>query len=190
MRVFKSSSVNRGGRAGQPATPIQTRAVRKFLCYDPKSPSGLTWLVNRTNGIKAGDRAGRLSHSGYWQVHVLGKLLLCHRVIWALEHGLRTAMFVDHRDGNRENNKIRNLRCATASQNHQNLKLAKNNTTGTTGVYYIKVTGRYKAQRKVRSFIYDLGMFATKQEAAKALSDFDKSVGTDKWRRRHKHGKA
>jgi hypothetical protein len=179
----KAQSSNRGGRPGQSPTPINTKAIRKYLKYDPKSASGLTWLVNRTGGIKAGDRAGRLNRNGYWQVHVLGKSLLCHRVIWALKYGLRTSQFVDHKDGDRSNNRIRNLRIATASQNHQNLKVAKNNTTGVTGVYATKATGRYFAYRKVRGIQYRLGTFSTIAEASSALDAFDKQIGNTRRRK-------
>ena len=65
---------------------------------------------------------------------------------------------IDHIDGNRLNNCIENLREATASQNGQNKKLSKNNTSGIKGVYFTK-WNKWVAQLKINNKIIYLGSF-------------------------------
>jgi HNH endonuclease/AP2 domain len=75
---------------------------------------------------------------------------------------------VDHVDGDRLNNRRSNLRLATRSQNMQNGKLRKDNTSGHKGVVFIKETGKWRAQvaRDGRAMYF--GNYATIEEAIDA----------------------
>ena len=53
---------------------------------------------------------------------------------------------VDHRDGNRLNNKWANLRDATRAENLWNSKRPTTNTTGVKGLSYTVRLSRYEAQ--------------------------------------------
>jgi len=55
---------------------------------------------------------------------------------------------IDHKDGNPSNNRKSNLRNATSQENSCNLKLAENNTSGITGVWYDKSRGQWVAEIK------------------------------------------
>jgi hypothetical protein len=57
---------------------------------------------------------------------------------------------LDHIDGNRSNNKIENLRAATVSQNLQNSKTYKSNTSGIKGVSWEKDRNKWKVQIMLR----------------------------------------
>ena len=74
--------------------------------------------------------------NGYIYVSYDGRRLLAHRVIFAMHHGYWPRQ-VDHIDGDRTNNRIENLRSATAKINAQNRTLRKDNTSGCTGVYQL-----------------------------------------------------
>lgn len=65
------------------------------------------------------------------------KSYLVHRIIFLMHNGYLPEV-VDHIDGNPLNNKIENLRAASLSQNQQNAKLAKTNTSGLKGVHFDK----------------------------------------------------
>lgn len=82
------------------------------------------------------DVAGSLiSSSEYAQVKINKRLYLCHRVVWELHHGeIPPGMFIDHKDGDRFNSNINNLRLATRERNARNAKLRRDNTIGYAGV--------------------------------------------------------
>lgn len=60
-----------------------------------------------------------------------------HRIIWFLFYNDPENYFIDHIDGNPWNNRIDNLRKATATINQRNKKMQANNCTGFTGVKYV-----------------------------------------------------
>ena len=62
-----------------------------------------------------------------------------HRLVsLAFIPNLENKKYVDHINNYKTNNKLENLRWATAQQNQQNSKLSKKNTTGTKGVSFVK----------------------------------------------------
>lgn len=77
---------------------------------------------------------------------------------------------IDHRDGDRLNNRRSNLREATQGQNAKNTRLAKNNTSGFKGVSRT-AEGRWRARITVERKEIRLGVFDTKEEAAAAYDD-------------------
>ena len=89
-----------------------------------------------------------------------------HRVIYFLCTGIDPEeKIVDHIDTNPLNNKISNLRLATHKQNQDNRKKSKNNSSGVTGVIWVKLSKKWRAEiYKDRSRIY-LGLFDNKDEA-------------------------
>ena len=110
-------------------------------------------LVSK-GGYIAGSIAGALQPDGYYTVRVKRKTYPVHRVIFAMLYGYVPDQ-VDHIDGNRGNNRIENLRAATAITNGYNRKNSINNTSGTKGVTWhisnkkwqvrINVDGKRKA---------------------------------------------
>ena len=117
----------------------------EFVYYDPSSPSGLRWKVNRYGAqdrikVKSiGDVAGgHHKIRKYWYVKINGKSYLAHRVIFQLHNPdiLLDDFVIDHVDGNRSNNNIENLRIANPSINSRNMAKRSDNTSGITGVGY------------------------------------------------------
>ena len=73
--------------------------------------------------IKPGDEAGTSSRHAV-DVTIDKIKYRAHRVIWLLIHKKDPGeMMIDHIDGNPHNNKIDNLRVATAKQNQCNQKI-------------------------------------------------------------------
>jgi hypothetical protein len=72
--------------------------------------------------------------------------------------------YVDHRDGDRTNNSLTNLRWVTNQQNTQNQSLSKNNTSGYKGVCFNR--GKWKACIMVDGKHINLGDFEKIEEAA------------------------
>ena len=81
-----------------------------------------------------GKKAGMMAAYGYWRIKVDGYTHFAHRLIYALHNNGVCPDFIDHIDGDHLNNKIENLREATAIQNAQNSKLHVANKSGAKNV--------------------------------------------------------
>lgn len=81
---------------------------------------------------------------------------------------------VDHKDGNTSFNKKCNLRVCSHHQNSCNHKVASNNTTGVTGVTFVKRTNKYMARIKHNQKEIFLGNFDTLEEATKVRKEAEK----------------
>jgi len=75
-------------------------------------------LIHRNSGKSAVIKAGK---KRYERITINGKIQALHRMIYMWHKGYLPAT-VDHIDGNRENNKIENLREVTQQQNCLNKK--------------------------------------------------------------------
>jgi len=113
----------------------------------------------------AGTTAGTPS-KGYVQVRLLGHFIHAHRIIWALVTGEWPTDELDHRNGQRADNRLAdNLRPATRAEQAQNTSLRKDNRSGLTGVWFYKRTGRWAAGIEISDNRHHLGYFDTKEEA-------------------------
>lgn len=142
--------------------------VVRLLRYNPRTGL-LVWRVNRGGSARAGTVAGTLS-KGAIVVRLLGRSYQAHRLIWLYCYGvLPDDLDVDHRDGNPENNRLRNLRIGTRSHNLENQRHARsNNTAGFLGVSFRPCRSKpYRARIQVRGEQICLGEFYTPGEAHK-----------------------
>lgn len=89
-------------------TPDQEiAAITRAVAYDP-----LTGDLRRRVGAgpaKVGDSVGYKSKDGTLHCVIKGKEYLVHRLAWLLTHG-QWPNFLTHLDGNKQNNKLENLR--------------------------------------------------------------------------------
>lgn len=106
--------------------------IEKILSYDPETGI-FTRRIQRSRYF-AGERAGRIHHSGYETLKIEGYYFTAHRVAWLLMTGEWPQDDIDHMDRNRTNNRWSNLRAATREQNSRNSIPKKNNSTGIVGV--------------------------------------------------------
>jgi len=113
---------------------------------------------------KTGDKAGFINDKGYVLVNINKQCIGVHRVVWMMQHGEMPTL-IDHIDGNRQNNRIENLRIADKFGNAQNKKLHKNNTSGIKGVYWHPKANKWRAQIYCYHKKHDLGLFANLEDA-------------------------
>jgi HNH endonuclease/AP2 domain len=140
---------------------LNSEKLKAIYSYDPD-----TGIVIR---IRDGVRAGSEFTCGtdkkrYRRVRVDGRDVSEHRVIWAIVYG-KTPDKIDHRDGDGTNNKLVNLREATLTQNQQNRKLSKSNSTGLKGVSVRKDSNKFFAFIKQNKKTKYLGAYNTAEEA-------------------------
>ncbi len=122
----------------------------------------LTW-----NKRFAGKEVGAKLSNGYLYVNLKKKVMLVHRIIFAMVHGYWPEQ-VDHINHNRVDNRIENLRAATFVSNGQNISLPVDNTSGRIGVYWFRQRGVWYARIKTNGKNHHLGYFAEKSDAIAA----------------------
>jgi|694.fasta_scaffold14904_13 hypothetical protein len=140
----------------------------QLLDYDPETGE-MVWKVRKKGSRGRGKKAGHASH-GYIVVGLTGKRLFGHRIAWFLHYGNLPEQQIDHKDRDRSNNKIDNLRIAENNwfDNHQNRSLPSNNTSGVIGVKWHKVSGKWVAQIQVNKKQIHLGLFESFEDAVAA----------------------
>lgn len=123
-----------------------------------------TRLTKAAQCVTLGEVAGGLDTQGYVRINIDGKKYLAHRLAWLYEKGTWPRSCIDHINGDRKDNRMKNLREASHSQNMQNQSM-KNGSVGTC---------YHKAIKKWQSYIYvnrrqiQLGYFETQEQAHSA----------------------
>lgn len=151
-------------------TPILTaETVRAWFEYDAER--GI--LRPRTYRKDAPERPplGFLNRGGYRVWRHNGTLHQVHRVIWLFVHGRWPEGQIDHINGDKRDNRIANLRLATAQQNRANVSAQTNGTSGFKGVSWCKGDQRWHARIMADGKRYFLGGYITAEEAARAYDD-------------------
>jgi hypothetical protein len=140
------------------------RQLREALSYDPHT-GVLRWKTQRSN-LRAGSVAGYVDQRGYRFIRFGPRLLLAHRIAWAIHYGSWPERDIDHRNTDKGDNSIDNLRLASRPQNNAN---APSRTALPKGCYRLKGRERWYSQIKVNGRNVRLGTFATSEAAAAAF---------------------
>lgn len=75
---------------------------------------------------------------------------------------------IDHKNRNTLDNRDRNIRYADNSQSNANRKVGSLNTSGYTGVDWMRKLQKWRARVKWKGVIYHAGVFAKKMDAVRA----------------------
>lgn len=136
--------------------------VAALVVYDPD-----TGMFTTRSGRSLGSAHG----NGYIRIAVGGMRVYAQRLAWFICYG-DEPQHIDHINHDKADNRIRNLRAATASQNVSNRgKLNANNTSGYRGVTLFRRTGKWSSTIKVQRRSIHLGYFDDINDAVKARRD-------------------
>lgn len=154
-----------------------TEVLHEFFVYEPKT--GVLIWRRRTvhhfgslraceswNGHYADKPVGWLNANGYLATRIGKTSFLVQRIIWKLMTGLEPPEQIDHIDGDRINNRWKNLRPANENEQCWNRKTHSNNKLGLKGVS--KRRNSYIARICHKGTYTYLGQFSTPELASAA----------------------
>lgn len=142
--------------------------LKELLSYDPLT-GNFTNLKSGKGRKPVGTVVGSPHKDGYVTSMIDGKNYMHHRLAWLYVHGVLPEADTYHRDGNRANNRLKNLRPAERYQNCQNAATRSDNLSGATGVR--QVGRRWRATVSVQGRHYHVGYFGDKAQAKQAYLD-------------------
>lgn len=151
---------------------IPVEVLRQEFRYDPKT--GLLWWKRPGLGRRLNRPAGRSDKSRHVTVGFMYQQYMAHHIIWALKTGKWPKKEIDHKNRIRSDNRWRNLRLATTTQNRANSSLRCDNTSGVKGVSWHALRRKWRVRVYVGGKEKHLGLFTnfktagrTYQQAAK-----------------------
>jgi len=142
--------------------------LKELLWYDAQT-GVFRWRRERKYGlIKPWTVAGWID-GGYTRIQIGQKCHLAHRLAWLYEFGVWPSKDIDHINGNRDDNRLCNLRDVPRKINAQNRKAASsNNSSGFLGVSKHVRTGKFTAGIYIQGKRKHLGVFETAEQAHEA----------------------
>ena len=168
---------------GHDESKIDQNEFLELLCYDPDTGEFI-WRFSLSYGRKKGARADRVASDGNRYVRINRRQYSAHRVAWFIVHG-EWPDLIRHKNGNKGDNWINNLRNLTRRQLRLESDLAKGKT-GRTGVFPVKSGDRtmYMARIKHNGKSYYLGAYDTPELASGVYKakkrEFDEETSTEK----------
>lgn len=143
---------------------INQAELKRRFHYNPET-GVFTRLVYRSANAQVGDIAGNISPIGYHRINIEGKEMRSHRLAFLYMEGYLPENEVDHRNGDRADNRWRNLREVSIACNRQNsAKINRPSSSIFKGVTtsVSKQGTRWRARLRGKT----LGYFITELEAA------------------------
>lgn len=134
--------------------PHKLASLPSYVDEDHSFLSDFKWYAKK----------GKTNKTFYAEAYIGKKGVLMHRLILDAKRG----QFIDHMNRNGLDNRKKNLRFCTRSQNGANRGLLENNTSGFKGVVWSKKEDKWVASLWFEGRRRHLGYFSSKETAAKA----------------------
>jgi hypothetical protein len=147
--------------------------------FDYREDGQLIWKNNGLNNYHKGNVAGsRNLRRGYAQVKIGKDTYQTHRLIYLWHYGY-IPTFLDHSNRIKTDNRIENLRAASAAQNSANASKRSRATSKWKGVSYQKSKGWYRVYISFENKPKYLGKFDCELDGATLYNFFAKELHGD-----------
>lgn len=145
---------------------VSAEEIRQAFLYDPDTGDFIR-RERTASRAPAGVVVGNNNSGGYLQIRYNSMRFLAHRLAWMYVTGEWPVRVIDHINGNREDNRFKNLRDVSQQTNSENLRLPQGRTTSRLLGVHIqrRKTVRYLAQIVTSGKLKHLGSFDTPEEA-------------------------
>jgi hypothetical protein len=140
-------------------------AIRIFEYRDGK----LYWRIKPRYQTCIGTEAGYVNKRGYRAVGWNKRLYRAHRIVFLMHYGYMPEQ-IDHINGNRDDNRIENLREATASQNQWNRGANIKNATGHKNIKWVDRLKKFVVAIAIEKRSKHIGVYADLESALQAAS--------------------
>lgn len=183
MRSQRMTGPYRNGSSGDHVMADRTLptpdTLRQLLRYEPETGKlywksrGEKWFSSKRsfstwNSRFSGQEAFTAQSCGALHGCVLGVYILAHRAAWAIHYGKWPKDQIDHINHDRKDNRIENLREASASENGKNRRSRPNASSKYLGVCFDEKRNKWRAEITDMYKKKSLGRFSTEEEAATA----------------------
>ncbi|WP_264041469.1 HNH endonuclease signature motif containing protein [Pectobacterium carotovorum] len=166
---------------------ITNEFVKEILSYDPET--GIFIWKDRDeryfsdkracstwNRKYPGTVAGTPDNKGYLRISINNKKHKSHRIAWLYVYGYWPEL-IDHINGNKSDNRIKNLRDVSFSENMRNRPTLKSSSTGVNGVVKSSNGKGFLAHINVDGVNKYLGTFPSIDEAVRERKIADSIYG-------------
>ena len=149
-----------------PSPLLPASEVRDLIDYNPDT-GVLTWKTRSNLKPKAGSwnerNAGNVlstrDSKGYIVIQIYKKKYRAHRIAWLIHYGEWPKLNLDHKNLDKTDNRIENLREATVAQNGHNVGLTTRNSSGHRGIYWHKLANKWSVSICVNRKGMYLGLY-------------------------------
>lgn len=153
---------------------ISIGRLRSLFRYD--STAGRIFWRERDRNLTGVEAGGVDARNGYRRIRIGKRLVLAHRIAVAMSTG-QWPDEVDHINGDRDDNRLCNLRKVTRAENMGNKSRYRNNKSGCAGVYWHAQHGKWCAAIQRNGKRRTVGLYLDLNEAIRARRLAEKELG-------------
>lgn len=143
---------------------ITQEKLKKILYYNPTTGT-FTWITSRPGARKSLVAGCLCKKSGYRFIGIDYKVYKSSRLAYLYMNGKLPIEEIDHKNRIRHDDRWCNLRKLTTQKNAMNRKILLTNSSGVTGVCWIKKLKKYQAMIGVDNKNIFLGYFNNRIDA-------------------------
>ena len=154
---------------------ITYEILRENLLYNENTGEFTT--IHKRGRASVGVTVGAKTKDGYIQISIFGSKEYAHRLAWLYKNGEYPKYQIDHINGNKEDNRIENLRDVTINENSKNRPKDKHNKNDVVGVSFRSDTKKWRADIHVDKKHISLGSFNSYDAALNARREAEITFG-------------
>jgi len=114
---------------------------------------------------------GHINHYGYHVINVGGTAYYAHRIAWKIYYKEEPPEHLDHINRDKGDNRIKNLRKCTDSENKRNRGVQKNSKTTLKGIVFDHERGQYRVTLRKNNKQHHWGRYYNALDAIEARLD-------------------